>query len=270
MSGVEDESPRGLSAGRGKLLAPLWNLTKLFLGVLLVLGTAAGAAWGAYELALTSPRFTIAKLEVQGARTLSTEKVAQLAGVEPGENLLALDIAAAERRLVRSPWVERATLRRSLPNVLLVDLVEREAQALAEIGGELFVVDALGEPFKRWEAEDPYELPVLTGVTVDDWASDREGSQDRLATGLQLLEQFGRLAVSRKQPAQEVHLAASGALTLVVGVNGLALEMGVGGYTQKMLMVADVLSTFERERKAPAVVFLDNSLNPGRVVVRMR
>lgn len=248
----------------------LWNAAKLVFGIVLVLGTAGATARGAYHLALSSSRFALTELQVQGGQRMGEQEVSRISGVELGQNLLALDITTAERRLAADPWIKSVTLHRLLPNKLRAELVEREAIALSEIGGKLFLVDALGNAFKLWQPGEPYKMPVLTGVSTAAWAADRVGARERLQEGLGVLEQYGRLAASKEYPAQEVHLADSGAVTLTVGKTGLALELGMAPWSQKMLMVGNVLQTFERERQLPGVVFLDNSLNPGRVVVRMR
>lgn len=260
-------SPR---AGQGPRAVKAWNFAKLVLGVALVLVTATGTAWGAYHLAVTSPRFAVTELKVEGTRTLSDSAVAKLAGIGLGENLLALDVGATERRLVRSAWIQSARVSRALPSTLRIVLVEREARALVEIGAQLFLVDALGEPFKAWSPGDPYELPVITGVSLENWARDREGARERVATGLKVLDQYSRLEASTSQVAQELHLAPNGALSLTVGTQGLALELGTGPWDKKMLRAENILRTFERERNELGVVFLDNAFNPSRVVVRMR
>jgi cell division protein FtsW len=113
-------------------------------------------------------------------------------------------------------------------------------------------------------------LPVLTGVTLEALAKDRRDSIARLATGLSVLEHYDRLPVSRVQRAQEVNLAPDGSVVLVVGTRRVSLHLGQGPWPKKLLMVAEVMRQFERERELPGVVFLDNELHPERVVVRMR
>jgi hypothetical protein len=67
-----------------------------------------------------------------------------------------------------------------------------------------------------------------------------------------------------------VNLSPDGSVVLSVGARGISLHLGQGPWPRKMLMVADVMRTFETEGELPGVVFLDNTLHPDRVVVRMR
>ena len=192
------------------------------------------------------------------------------AGVRLGDNLLALDIQATEQRLLGDPWNQSVRVTRKLPHTLRVELVEREALALASLDGTLFLVEASGDPFKAWQEGDVDDLPVLTGVTLEALAKDRPGAVARLATGLSVLSHYERLPVSKQHRAQEVNLPPDGSVVLTVGTRGVSLHLGQGPWPKKMLMVAEVLRTFEKKRELPGVVFLDNALHPERVVVRMR
>jgi cell division septal protein FtsQ len=242
---------------------------KLGLGVLLVLGTAGATGVGAYRLALGSSHFAVKHVELESSRRTSEAEVLERAGVRLGDNLLALDVRAAEQRLLADPWNRSVRVARKLPSTLRVQLVEREALALASLDGGLFLVEASGEPFKAWQEGDVEDLPVLTGVTLEALAKDRAGAVARIATGLSVLSHYERLPVSQQHHAQEVHLAPDGSVVLTVGTRGVSLHLGQGPWPKKMLMVAEVMRTFEK-RELPGVVFLDNALHPERVVVRMR
>jgi cell division septal protein FtsQ len=256
----------GLFARFGRAVTPA---AKLCLGVLLVLGTAGATGLGAYRLALGSPHFAVKHVELESSRRTSQAEVLERAGVRLGDNLLALDVRAAEQRLLADPWNRSVRVARKLPSTLRVQLVEREALALASLDGGLFLVEASGEPFKAWDEGDVEDLPVLTGVTLEALAKDRPGAVARLATGLSVLSHYERLPVSQQHRAQEVHLAPDGSVVLSVGARGVSLHLGQGPWPKKMLMVAEVMRTFEK-RELPGVVFLDNALHPERVVVRMR
>jgi cell division protein FtsQ len=255
---------------RSALWAKSWSGVKAALGVCLVLGTAGATAFGSYRLALSSPSFAIRHVEVETSRRLPDREVARRAGIVVGESLLGLDLAQAERRLLADPWVQSVKVTRKLPQTVRIQLSEHEAVALAAIDAEIFLVAATGEPFKAWEAGDVHDLPVLTGVTAEALAQDRQGAVARLGTGLRVLEHYQRLPVSRVQRPEEVHLGPDGSVVLTVGVHGVALHLGHGPWPKKLLMVAEVLRKFDAQRELPGVVFLDNEFHPERVVVRMR
>jgi len=76
--------------------------------------------------------------------------------------------------------------------------------------------------------------------------------------------------MSRVHPVQEVHLAASGDVSITVGKGGISIHLGKGPWRKKLLMAERVIGQMERKGKAPGIVFADNVAHPERVVVRMR
>jgi cell division protein FtsQ len=258
------------TAGQAGGVTRLLDVGKIAVGLVLVLGTAAATAFGAYRFAMSSPRFALHSLEVSSSRRFNDVALARAAGISEKANLFSIDLEAAEQKLLEDPWVRSVHMVRRLPDTLQVDLVEREAVALAALDTEVFLIDAAGEPFKRWGSGDPHDLPLITGLDLEQIAQDRSQALSATNTALEVLEHYARLPVSKVHKAQEVHLSPDGSVILTVGTRGVALHLGKGPWPRKLLMVAEVLKTFERKDELPGVVFLDNQLHPERVVVRMR
>jgi cell division protein FtsQ len=276
----ESPPPAKVGSGRGsRASVPAANPSvgdrvvggvKLLLGLLIVVGASSAVAYSLHRYALSTARFGIQKIELTGAKRFGKPQIQSLAGIEIGKNLFAFDTAAAEKKLLSDPWISSARVVRELPNSLRVELREREAVAVAVLGDQPFLVTREGEPFKPVKAEDPTDLPVLTGVSTADLARDRTAAIERLKTGLDLLRQYERLAVSRVHPAEEVALAQSGHAVLTVGQKGIALELGRPPYARKLTMAGQVLAELGAKGRTPGIVFLDNEAHPERVVVRMR
>jgi cell division protein FtsQ len=248
----------------------LWAGVKLVLGLALVVGVSGTVAWGAHSYASTTPRFALRTLEVVGNRRLSDAEIARGAGVTPGVNLFSLDVGASEQALLANPWIREVKVTRELPGTLRIELVEREAVAVAVLGDTSWLVTADGTPFKKVEDGDPFDLPHLTGVTLEALERDREGAVARLRTGTEILRHYGRTGPSRVHLAQEVHLGEDGAVVLTVGKAGITLHLGRGQYRRRLLMAEKILAQLARRGRTPGILFLDNEAHPERVVARMR
>src|SRR5262249_57039185 len=59
--------------------------------------------------------------------------------------------------------------------------------AQVQLGG-LYLLDEEGRVFKRAGPEDAVDLPLVTGLSRDEWLRDRGSSQLRLYSALRLLE----------------------------------------------------------------------------------
>ncbi len=280
---AEGDSPRPAAAEprravRGKTPPPagpslserVFSGVKLVVGLLVVVLCSTAVAYSLHRYALTTTRFGIQKIELEGAKRYSADQIRTLGGIELGKNLFAFDTRAAEDRLLKDPWLSSAHVVRKLPSTLRVELTEREAAAVAVLGDRPYLVTPEGEPFKPLVADDPNDLPLLTGVSAAEWARDRVGAADRFRTGVDLVRQYERLAMARVHPPEEVNLGSSGHTVLTVGRTGIALELGRAPYARKLAMAADVVGELGQKGRTPGTVFLDNEAHPERVVVRMR
>jgi cell division protein FtsQ len=249
----------------------LWSLAKLLAGVVLVVAASGAVAWGAHRYALSTPRFAIKKLELTGNRRLSESEVSKLAGLEHGQNIFAFDTANAERRLLENPWLKEVKITRELPTSLKVELTEHEPAAVAVIGEDLYLVTRAGEPFKPVADGDPFDLPVVTGISADNLARNREREIERIAAMLEILRHYERVQMSKIHPAQELHLRDGGDAGLTVGGKSpISLHLGTGPWRKKLLMAERVVARLAARGRLPGIVFLDNTAHPERVVVRMR
>jgi cell division protein FtsQ len=258
------------TAPQRSALALLWSALKLASGLVVVISASLAVAWSAHHYALTSPRFAIRTVDLIGAHRLSLEQLKSESGLTVGANIFALDTDAAERKLLENPWISEVKLTRRLPNTLRLELSEREAAAVVSLGEHLYLVTREGEPFKEIQAGDPYDLPLITGASAENLARDRPREIERIQTGLEVLHQFERVPLSKVYPAEEVHLADAGDVTLTAGKEGVTLELGTGPWRKKLLMAEEVVGELRKKGRTPGIVFLDNEAHPERVVVRMR
>jgi cell division protein FtsQ len=247
-----------------------WSMAKLLAGVLIVVAASGAVAWGAHRYAMQSPRFSVHEIRVSGAKRKSDEQIVALSGAKVGDNVFAVDTNAVEQKLLTDPWIKQVKVTRALPNTLSIELEERDSAALASIGDKLYLVTRDGEPFKELQEGDPYDLPVVTGVSDDDFVRDRERSIERVALGLEILRHWDRIGISKTYPAEEVHLAPGGEAVLTVGKSGITIQLGQGPWRKKMLMAERVITRVEKKGRVPGIVFADNLAHPERVVVRMR
>ena len=102
--GVSEPPPEGPGFFR-----TAWSLTKLGLGVLLVVGASVLVAWGAHRYALTSPRFAVRQIEVKGGKRKTEEQIAQVAGIKRGANVFAVDTNQVEQKLLSDPWAKQVS-----------------------------------------------------------------------------------------------------------------------------------------------------------------
>ena len=130
-----------------------------------VLGLAVYGGWRGTALVLGAPVLEVARVTVHGNARLSTgEALAILDGLQ-GSNILTVDIEHWQQRLLASPWVEEATLRRMLPSRIDVAIAERRPIGIARLSRSLYLVDARGVVIDEYgPAYADYDLPIIDGL----------------------------------------------------------------------------------------------------------
>ena len=262
--------PESSTTRQGMGARGVGNVLRAIFAFVLIGGVTVVAAYGAYRYAQTSPRFAIRQIEVDGLRRVTREAILSGAGIRAGQNVFSIDTDAVGRKILVERWLQEVKVERRLPATVRIKVVERDAGALAMMGDDLLVVTRAGEPFKRFESGDPTDLPVITGVSLDEPGREPAVEKRRIATALEVLRHFERMALSRTYPAEEVHLSPGGEVVLTIGKVGIALHLGVGPWAKKLAMAERVLSKMQGRKGSVAMVFLDNRAHPERVVVRMR
>lgn len=143
-----------------------WRRSRLALaGAAVVCALALYALARAADVVLASEALTVSQVTVTGnARVSRGEVLALLAGAR-GESLMTVDLEGWRQRLLDSPWVAEAAIRRVLPGTLAVAISERQPIGIARISGRLYLVDEAGaiiDEFGPTHAE--FDLPIIDGL----------------------------------------------------------------------------------------------------------
>jgi cell division protein FtsQ len=184
-------------------------------------------AWAAYAKVMGTERLRVARVEVRGSRFLSEGEVRELLGPAVGENILGLDISALKARLRASPWVEDATVTRTLPDTLRVEVHERAPLALAEVE-RLYLMDEDGVLIDMYGPRTAgFDLPIVRGLAN----VDVEARRARAERAGALLADLGDLAAE----VSEVEVEDSGDLRVVLRGDGEVLRLGTPPYRASVL-----------------------------------
>jgi len=212
----------------------------------LVLVTASGA-WLGYARVMDAQRLRVDRVDVEGNHFLSEGEVRALLGPAVGENILGLDIEDLKARLRSSAWVADATVRRTLPNTIRVEIVERVPLALAEADG-LYLMDAEGTLIEVYGPRTAgFNLPIVRGLR----GTTGEARRDRAQRAGALLDDLGELAAE----ISEVEVEGSGDMRVVLRGAGEVLKMGAPPYRKKLMTFLGLRS--ELLLRAPRAEYFD-------------
>ena len=150
--------PAKRKAGRGWLT---WRAARTTLAFVLVVFSA----YRGVELVLGASTLQVTRIVVRGNVRISSGEVQALMDGLRGTSILTANLAAYRSRLLESPWVADAALRRVLPSTVEVFVSERRPIGLCRLGATLYLIDPGGtiiDEFGPQHAE--FDLPIIDGL----------------------------------------------------------------------------------------------------------
>jgi cell division protein FtsQ len=114
----------------------------------------------------------IGHMVVRGNERLSTGEVLALVEGLRGQNILAVKLDDWQQRLLVSPWVESASIRRVLPSTVEIMVHERRPMGVGRLGNAMYLIDGRGVIVDEYgPAYADIDLPIIDGLG----ASPRDG-----------------------------------------------------------------------------------------------
>lgn len=229
---MRSDQARAARAGlAARVMAALFGV--LLVGFLLW----RGGAWLLDELVYTNDAFAVREITVQTDGVISPAQIRKWAGVQPGDNLFALDLPRLKRDLELAPAIQSAAVERVLPGTLRLRVTEREPVAQivalrARAGGGLdrmvYQVDATGRvmlPLDRQQTTDAVgqnddALPVLTGVNTAGLQPGRALESPQALAALGLIRELERSAMSGRVDLRRIEVSTPETLKATVAPVG--------------------------------------------------
>jgi cell division protein FtsQ len=230
--------------------------TRLVLAALV----ATGVLWAGYQaalLVLTSDVVTVTRIAIGGNSRLSRDEVLALVKGLEGRNMLILDLTEWRRKLLASPWVADAALRRVLPGTVDIVVSERQPIGIARLDDRLYLMDRTGAVIDEFgPAHADLDLPLVDGLAAEGAVegappavdATRAGLAVRLLTSLEADPDLsGRVSQLDVSDARDAAVVFDGDTTIV--------RVGDEGFVERLRSYLDLAPAL-RER-VPAIDYVD-------------
>ncbi|MGO9941355.1 MAG: cell division protein FtsQ/DivIB [Rhodoblastus sp.] len=135
------------------------------------------------DIAARALGFGVDAVTIAGQIELGEAQILQVAGVNPLQSLLFLDVDDMRQKLLALPLVKNVSVRKLFPDRLVIEVVERQPYALWQKDGTVSIIAADGAPIDVFHDEKFARLPFVVG----------EGANLRIDEFLGLLAASGDL-----------------------------------------------------------------------------
>jgi cell division protein FtsQ len=252
------------------------RMTRIRRTVLAVLGLVLFAVFNlglilAHDWITQTHLLPIESVQVEGAQRLSAAAVRQQAGISAEDNILAVNLGAARRRLQAHPWIAEARVIREIPSRIVIRIREHDCRAILNLDRQ-FLISAAGEVFKERHGNECAEAPVISGIGYTDLGLGDKPCGASLAAALALLDPASSpAALGDHVRIREIRADPDLGLTLFVTAPGTGstfrtIILGFADWQHKSQKLTAVQSYLGRRGMMPdARIF--NLRDPDRVVI---
>ena len=160
-----------VSPARKRRWRPSWWTVARVGAACLVVGFAL---YHTISFALASEALTVTRITVQGNQRMSRGEVLGLLDGLSGTSIVMTDLEGWRQKLLTSPWVADASIRRMFPGTLAVVISERQPIGVGRIKGTLYLIDKTGAVIDEFGPNyADLDLPIIDGLA-------REGGRGRI------------------------------------------------------------------------------------------
>ncbi len=219
-----------------------WRLARWAVVVMI----AGAAGYRLTTLAADAGVLRVSHIVIQGNRRLSNGEVLALLDGLRGESILTADLRQWRERLLSSPWVRDAALRRVLPSTVDVMVAEREPLGIGRFGSGLYLVDERGAIIDEYGPNyAEFDLPIIDGLAAPSTEGRLAIDSARADLAMRLLCAVRTRSLGRRISQVDV-TDAQNAVVMLDGDPAL-IRLGVDHFSERLQSYVDLAPAL-RER----------------------
>lgn len=218
-----------------------------------------------YDCVTQSESFAAKNISIEGNRILSKEEIIKEAGINPGDNIFAINISKVRRKLLANPYTSEVEVRRKIPSAIEIKIKEHNCLAVIDLG-KMFLLNEYGEIFKEKESSDIEIVPVIQGLSFADLdlsGKNKTKAFDAVTTVLKLGQ--NPKSILPNSIIKLIEVDKNIGLTIIAFAENKIIKLGYGNYKAKYERLSNVLNNDELNFQNFESIYLDNGLD--RVVV---
>lgn len=219
-----------------------------------------------HDLITQWDQLNVKTIQITGNRHLTDDQVLELAGITRGQNILAVNLGLARKRLITHGWIADAAVNRKLPDGLGIEIREHVPAALLNIGPG-FLMDDRGKVFKKLGPGEARGLPVVSGLVYADIAVGQQPATPLMTAVVKLLEMSrGSAAVIPGKRLKQIQADHETGLTLTLAGRFETIKIGYDHYLEKLHML-DLISQYAESTRSLAAIKTIDLNNTSRIVL---
>jgi len=218
-------------------------ISKVALGIGLIVGISYGARIGLDRFFFKNPEYVLSTIALQTDGTLQRDQILKTAGLGEGLNIFSVNLAQVHDRLQQLAQVDEVQVERKMPNEIDIHIVERKPIAwitsertIADpfVSDAAFLIDARGIVMKEKKLLPEYlALPLISGCSGEALAPGKRVESFEAKAALDLLRLTTTSFMQTRFQIREVDLS-KGYCLLVTDKNHSQVMFGFDRLEEQM------------------------------------
>jgi cell division protein FtsQ len=229
--------------------------------VIVLYATSRGVA-----LLTAAPALRVNRILVHGSHQLSQRDVLGLLHGLRDSNVLLADLDGWRTRLLKSPWIKEASLRRELPGTVDITIAERDPLGIGRIDDKLYLVATDGVVIDSFSAKyATFDLPLIDGLHAG--PRNAEGllvDETRAALATDVLRSLQRQADLAGRVSQ-IDVSNEEDAVVLLADDPARVHLGREQFSERLRAYLDLAPTLRA--RVPSIDYVDLRFDP-RVFVR--
>ena len=224
----------------------------------------AGALLGVQFLR-ESDYFTVRNVRVIAQSRVSEQEIAGASDVRIGASIFDLDLGLIGRKIEENPWIARAEVVRSLPDEVVITVVEHQPRAVIQLD-YLYYVNAAGEVFKLLDSSDRLDYPIITGIDRQFLLDHPTEGQAWLRQALALVSELESRQLFNLADVSEIQIDLEDGLVVHTRQHGVPVLFGQDDFASKLDRLERIFA--DLEPRLTALHYIDLNV-ADRVIVKV-
>ena len=206
----------------------------------------ADVVYGFINRSLDSSQFDnylkIKSVKVKGNNFVAEEELAEEIKEIRNHNILRIDMNDFVSRIRKHRWIKDVSVRRELPDTLLVEISERTPALYVNNKGTLYLADEDGVIIDSNKTDNLLDLPVVYGVDLPGNIARNSDPVKDLLPAIEVKKEIASLPwIALSSTGIEVYRKNQ----IVLHLKGYKIKLGRGDYQQKLLRFQEIAGNLQ-------------------------
>ncbi|MFH1039314.1 MAG: FtsQ-type POTRA domain-containing protein [PVC group bacterium] len=225
----KNSAPAGSRPGGGR------RAGSVILFILFLAALGGGGWW----LMRSSKMFIVREIRIRNNHAYTEQEIMEMTGLETGGNIFSLDPAAARDNLLHNSDFRDARVERIFPDLVQVDVVEREPRARVHFG-QLYTIDDRGVVLGPRKSAPEARLPIIRGLKVVNNSRDLS-PPDKKDACLRLLRELEEQGIGSLVRIDEIRIFSSDLIEMKTE-GEMEITLGQEDYGEQLMRLKTVLN----------------------------